>query len=219
MTRNRTSDLQVDKVERALEKMIVTLELAPADVLSVAELMKLLECGRTPLRLALERLRERGLVMSVPNRGFIIAPVSLDEFADLWEFSNPIEALSARLAARRITDEQLARLEEIVAQAEKIATEGDHQTLIEIDSEFHLQVAHASGNQYVVQTMNRVTNLQQRFSYIAARRGRDPVKSWESWLTEMRRVLAALKNRDPDEAELRMREHDEEARKRTKAFL
>jgi DNA-binding GntR family transcriptional regulator len=211
-------DTEVDRIEQTITEMITSLELAPGDVVSLSELTQRLDCGRTPLRLALERLTEQGLVVSVPNRGILIAPLSLDEFAEAYEFAIAVEGFAARLAAERISQEELARLEDILAELREGTL--DYRRSIVLDKVFHLTIANATRNRFATQAAIELYNLLQRyFESRADMMNHSEQTSWSIMVEELQAIVAALKNRDGAEAERRMRAHELAAKERVKSSL
>lgn len=204
-----------DRVESELRKKIITMELSPGAMVSEAYLTQLLNCGRTPLREAIQRLSQEYLLKSVPRRGVAIAGLSVVDLVDLIEALVLVEGFSARLAAERISDTELATLEQLVVKAEEASREGNISTVAELDYEFHYVIAQATGNRYLADTIDRLHRLVTRFGYIAWRRERNATAS----LAEHHHILAAFKNRDPDDAERQTREHTLRAKERiTAAF-
>lgn len=204
-----------DKIAEQLRKMIITLELPPGAVVTEAYLADRLGCGRTPLREALQRLAQEYLVVSVPRRGISIAGLSIVDFQQLIEALVLVEGFSAHLATERITDEELSKLETIVAKAEAASSERDFSTVAELDFEFHNLIAKATGNRYLADTIARLHRLATRFGYIAWQRE----GSGKASLSEHRQILAAFKSQDPVEAERQTREHTLRARERIVAAL
>lgn len=204
-----------DRVEGELRKKIITMELSPGAMVSEAYLGQLLNCGRTPLREAIQRLSQEYLLKSVPRRGVAIAGLSVVDLVDLIEALVLVEGFSARLATERISDTELVTLEQLVVKAEEASREGDISTVAELDYEFHYVIAQATGNRYLADTIDRLHRLVIRFGYIAWRRERSAAAS----LAEHRHILAAFKNRDPDDAERQTQEHTLKAKERiTAAF-
>src|SRR5579864_6231704 len=102
-----------ERAYRALEELIVTLQLAPGTVVSEASLAQRLGIGRTPIREALQLLAREKLVVIRPRRGIVVAEENLTAQLRLLELRREVERLLARAAARRATAEQRQRFVEI----------------------------------------------------------------------------------------------------------
>jgi DNA-binding GntR family transcriptional regulator len=94
----------------ALRELIVNGGLAPGQRLNERELCEQLAVSRTPVREALKVLTQEGLLQALPNRSPTVAPLDAGETAALVEVVAAIEALAGELAARRITEAQVAEL-------------------------------------------------------------------------------------------------------------
>jgi GntR family transcriptional regulator, rspAB operon transcriptional repressor len=190
--------------------MIVTMELQPDAIVNEASLMQRLKCGRTPLREAIQRLVQEDLVVSVPRRGISIPGLSVIEFSQIMEALTAVEGFSARLAAKRITAQQLGRLEENIAEEEDASRRSDLTTIAELDFEFHDIIAQATGNRYLTRMCVHLHHLVTRFGYL----GWKNEGNAESSLADHRQIVAALKSRDPEEAERQQTEHNGRAKER-----
>jgi DNA-binding GntR family transcriptional regulator len=206
-----------DKIADELRRMIITLELPPGAVVSEAFLTERLTCGRTPLREAVQRLAHEHLLVSIPKIGVSVAGLNMLEFAEMSDLLLILGNFAARQAAERITAAQLAELEEIVTRAEQARAAGDFSATAELDVNFHRVIAEATGNRYVADTMTFLHRLVTRFSHVVWQRQGDDAAGHS--LAEHRGILAALQNRDADEAERLTGEHNHNARERVRAAL
>jgi len=105
----RKGDLHHNAVSM-LRDMIVSGALAPGERLNERELCEQLQVSRTPVREALKTLTQEGLLHSLPNRSPVVAPLDAAETAALVDVVAAIEALAGELAARRVSDAQVAEL-------------------------------------------------------------------------------------------------------------
>ena len=88
----------------SLESAILTGELKPCERLVEQELAARLGMSRTPIREALRRLEERGLVRILPHRGAVVAEISPVDIENIYTVRCHVESLAARLAAERLAD-------------------------------------------------------------------------------------------------------------------
>jgi len=139
-----------ERVYRTIRERIIRLELSPGALLVESNLAEQLGTGRTPVREALKMLACENLVVIVPQRGIYVAEISLTDLQEIAELRAEVESLSARLAAERITPEQVAGLRDLAAQLVDVTAE-DVETLMSIDRQFHLAVATATGNKHLKQ--------------------------------------------------------------------
>jgi DNA-binding GntR family transcriptional regulator len=205
-----------DRVLTDLRRMILTLELAPGTEVTEAYLAELLNCSRTPLREALQRLAHEHLVVAVPRRGVTIAHLGIVEFGMLADAFKGVDSVIARLAAPRITDQQLTRLAELVALSGAAAKDGDLTEVIELDFLIHTTYGAAAGNRYLLEFQEMILRLLARYIYLGFRRSEDNAAQC---VTEHQQILEALRSRDADVVERATREHCEHGRDRMRTAL
>jgi len=203
---SRTSD----KIVEQLRKMIITSEIAPGANVSEAYLAKRLQCGRTPLREAIQRLSQEYLIVSEPRRGVTISDLSLLDFGKLIEALLVVEATSVGLAAKRISEEWIRRLEANVAETEAADNRGDLACVAELDSVFHNMLAQATNNHYLTDTITGLHRAFSRFGYIAWQRNQNAGDS----LREHHEILEAGRQKDHALARQLTRSHVLAARDR-----
>lgn len=199
-----------DQVEMELRRLILTLELEPGQALSESALMKRYGWGRTPLREAFQRLSEQGLLQSIPQHGAIVTPLDLFDFVEVMDAMSLVIGPAAALACKRLTEAELSQLDELVAQAESAAQNGDFERLSELDYQFHSVLAQATGNHYLSDYLRRLHQVARRYNYAAWKRERNAAPSLE----EHRQLAAIFKARDAVAAKTAMLQHIEGARQR-----
>jgi DNA-binding GntR family transcriptional regulator len=160
--------------------------------------------SRTPIREALRRLSEEGLVVGVPNRGAVVRTVTLEEAEHVYAVREPLEVLAARLAARRCTPRQVAELEGCLVRAERAAALGDRRTVILENNAFHDLIARASGNPVLTRMLDLLRNQVNLVRM--ALWARMPARPQET-LRQHRRILEALRSGDPEAAAAAARAH------------
>jgi DNA-binding GntR family transcriptional regulator len=199
-----------DRIEQELRDMIITLELPPGAKVSEADLIKRLGCGRTPLREALQRLAEMYLVVSVPRHGVSIAELSLTDYVQLIEAVSHLEGISARLAANRISQVDIQKLEQILQKAESALSEDDILGFLQCDFDFHHKIAGVTRNRYIIDMVVRLHRLTSRFIYLAWKNGGSTSES----IKEHKTILNAIKEKKAAEAERLTFEHTQNAKER-----
>jgi DNA-binding GntR family transcriptional regulator len=155
-----------DKAYRQLEELVVTLRLAPGEVLSEAALAKKLKIGRTPIREALQRLAREGLVLILPRRGVLVSEINVMTQLRLIEVRREIERLMARAAATRASAEERAEFRAIADGMDAAAGANDDIEFMRLDRQFNLLVAHAARNEFASKSMGLMHGLSRRFWYL-----------------------------------------------------
>jgi DNA-binding GntR family transcriptional regulator len=211
MAKNKQSlTRESDRIESELRRLILNLELEPGLAVSEATLMKQYGWGRTPLREACQRLAEQALLQMVPRQGVVIMPLSVFDFVEVMDAMSMVIGSAAALACKRLNDEQLDQLDELVSQGEAAAAVGDHIRVSELDSEFHRVLAEATGNRYLRDYLVHLQRVATRFNIATWKRDQDASPSLE----EHGQLVELLRQQDAAKAKAAMLEHIESARQR-----
>lgn len=190
-------------VRDAIEQDIVTGFYSPGDRLDEAGLAARHQVSRTPVREALIQLSTMGLVKMVPNRGAFVTQLTITELVEMFEVMGELEAMCARLAARRIRPEQLKRLEEAQAACATAQQAGNSDDYYYANAEFHRLIYEASGNGFLAENAHA---LQRRLKPYRRLQLRVPGRV-NSSLSEHEEVLAAIRAHDDARARDAMRNH------------
>jgi len=196
-----------DRVYAAIREAIVETnlyEIEETDLrLDERELAARLGCSRTPVREALLRLEQEGLVVGVPRRGYSIARKTKAELLELIVVWAALEGMAARLTAEHAGDEAIASLRTIFAKFDggRIAAEIDEYSAANI--RFHQRIIELSGNQALRQTADGL------FIHMRAIRHRTIGESrrFERSIVDHIHIIEALERRDAAQAEQLVRDH------------
>lgn len=112
----KTMEPAAARAYRALERMIVTLELAPGSVATEGAMIERVGLGRTPVREAIQRLAQHDLFQVIPRKGLLVSPVSRSGLLQILEARRPLERLIAHRAALQASDEQRSGLARIARE-------------------------------------------------------------------------------------------------------
>jgi DNA-binding GntR family transcriptional regulator len=119
--------LASERAYHLIKEKIITLELGPSSVIDEHSLMKELGLGRTPIREALQRLDAEGLVHIVPRRGMFVADISITDLQKIFEVRIVLAGFCARVAAQRVTANQIAQMEAVLQDLEQVQS-GDYRS-------------------------------------------------------------------------------------------
>ncbi len=144
-----------DAIYSTVKRRIVLNELKPGMALTELGLARELGCSQGPVREALLRLQEDGLVIRSGHRGTAVTPLDPEEAAEILALRRRIEMRGAVRAAAAVDDEALARLAELQAGMLTAAHAGDEYRLIETDTAFHLAIFSLSGLRALEQILVR----------------------------------------------------------------
>jgi DNA-binding GntR family transcriptional regulator len=185
-----------DQAYEAIKRRILSLSLAPGAVLAVDALAGELELGRTPIREALQRLEGEGLVVVLRRKGTFVAPLPTEHYLHLLEYRRQIECMAVRLAEERSGAQAVQALDAILARS------GD-DVHWDVDRAFHLELARASQNPYLLEAVERAYNLSIRMAIVILGRR----QSREELIQELTRIRDAIACRDGALAERLIAQH------------
>ena len=176
---------------RHIEEQIVTLRLKPGDIINDAEVAEKLGMSRTPVREALLRLEDDGLVEFAPRRGIFVAPIDLLDHLDLLETRRQLDSLLMRFAVRRARPEHCEELRDCAEKMQQAAERDDTKEFLRQDRRFDLIVYEASRNHSAIAAVARLHSHCRRFWY-AYQRKTDLAKS----AAHHTAIMYAIANRD-----------------------
>lgn len=196
-----------ESVYLKLEEEILSGQLKRGDSLAETALSTRLGVSRTPLRGALHRLAEEGLVEISPNRSATVIGIGDEELVDIYKIRMRLEGLASAEAAGRISEDDLKRLRDSVELAEFYIGKRDAEHLKELDSEFHSIIYKASGNRLLCKTL---TELHRNIQFYR-KRSLAVVERLEKSTAEHREILSAIERGDAEAADKLTSAHIEAA--------
>jgi len=192
-----------DDLRRRLEEEIFSGDLAPGSRLDETRLAGRFGVSRTPVREALLQLASAGLIEMRPRQGAVVAKITVQELLQMFEVMSELEAVCARLAARRMTDAERQQLRKIHARCGKLAKRSDPDAYYDANRDFH-EVIYAGAHNAFLEDSTR--KLRNRLSPFRRFQLRHPGRLQKSW-SEHDTVVRALLDGDPERAEQALRGH------------
>ncbi len=186
------SGSKIDAIYQALFRAILARELMPGMKLSEESIGELFSVSRTIVRAALNRLHIESLVELRQNRGAFVASTTPEEAQQVFEARNAIEREIFAKLAPRITDKQIAALEQHIQKEHEVRHTGDHAASILLSGEFHMHAAHMAGNDVLASFLK---TLISRTSLILAQHSTH--RETDCSLDEHAAILQALRARNP----------------------
>lgn len=154
-------ETQVVHAYTQIEELIATLKLAPSQVVSENMLSAMLDIGRTPVREALQQLAREGLVIIMPRRGIVVAPIDVRKQLRLLEMRRCIEGCVVALATRRATNAERQAFLRLADQME--AKRSDGKAFLALDGQFNQLLLDAARNEYAISSMKIMQGMSRRF--------------------------------------------------------
>lgn len=192
-TPNKKEDKQnFEEILKTLENLILTGRFRPGQRLVEADLVKHLSTSRYWVRDSLKILAEKGLVKIIPYKGAIVVDLSPKEIEDIFSIRVYLERLAVHQAVERLTPTHLKALKQIADRFEEAHRQGDIQSMIRYNTEFHDYIFQVADNSTLMQL---ISDMRTRLHIIRYAAWSSP-EVLEKIVEEHRMILKALKNKD-----------------------
>ena len=199
-----------EKAYLELRDRIVSLRIEPGALVREDEVMKDLRVSRTPVREALLRLTQERLVVVIPRRGTFVTEVHVGDVGRIYEFRRELEVVAAGWAAERRGDDDLAEIDELMAELREQnsvpVAETDARSQISSDQRAHNLVYRLAANPLIEDVLSSYYFLAARIWFLAS--GRVEMEEPFIGLIEL---FDAIKAQDAEAARRHAREHSEAA--------
>jgi DNA-binding GntR family transcriptional regulator len=202
MTRPRKGTLAED-LRRQIADEILDGRLAQGQHLDEQDLAARFGVSRTPVREALRLLAATGLVQERPRKGAVVAVVTQDRMAEMFEAMGEIEAACARFAALRMTPDERRHLADLHGAAAHLVTGADPGAYDQFNTEFHSALYAGSHNSFLQETAQA---MRQRLRPFRRAQFRVAGRVEHSW-AEHDAVVRAILRGDGETAYHTMRAH------------
>jgi DNA-binding GntR family transcriptional regulator len=188
------------KIYNELKNRIVFLDYKPHEVISVNKLAKEFGVSSVPIREALILLTSEKLVRIIPKSSVYITDVSFQELKDVFEIRYYLIGLAGRLAAQRITDQELDVIKDIITKNKR---EKDRKLLIRMDAELHNMINNSTKNKTLAEELERLRNRIGRLWFFA-RENEDYSKQIPQ---NFEQIVEALEERNASKCEQILKDH------------
>ncbi len=199
MNGNRLSE----RLRESIEEEIATGKLLPGAHLDEVDLATRFGVSRTPIREALRLLLGEGLIETRPQRGAVVAQVTPQRLIEMFEVMAELEGMCARLAARRMSDEELAKIEAAHEACRGSAAARDADAYFYNNERFHYAIYAASHNTFLFEQASALQRKLRPYRRLQLRVRNRPQRSFE----EHQAILDALREGDAEKAVQAIRSH------------
>jgi len=179
-------------------------ELPSGSVLTEQELVTRLGVSRTPIREALARLMQYGVVSRRPGSSVVVQAMDLSRYVQLAEVRGVLESYAARIFVRHATEADMVVLEQLARAVDEAAAGADEDRMVATETEFHSFLVKRSGNTELASILE-TTSLLTTFLALPSLPPAAPAPPGPT--TTHQDLVAVFRRRDPDEAERAMRAH------------
>lgn len=192
-----------EQVFKKLRMMILNYELKPGDKVIEGDIAKQFEVSRTPIREALHRLEEEGLITIYPRRFCLVNGITIDSIHEINLIRANLEPLTAIIATEKLTDKDLNNMSNILKEANLAFKNHDIELLINLNDDFHNVIIKSAELPRITKLLE---NLQDYFMLFRQSYMKNKDLAQRT-LLEHEEILKALKSRDKDLVEKVYKNH------------
>lgn len=209
---SRTGPL-FDQVYDILWKRILAGEISHGTRLSDLDWSKKLNVSRTPVREAMRKLQQDGILVQLDRGGCEIRRMETSDLRSLYRCRAVLEALAVREAVGNVTDRQVAKLTEVVDSTQAALDSRAFEHAFELNTRFHSLILKMSRNPYLERLLTDLRRmiLFARSSLMIAANQSEITDSYADHLQRVqvdhRLILDSIMARDAEAAAARMQSH------------
>lgn len=190
-----------DMAYTIIREKIVNCEYMPNQFMTEMELTEMIGVSRTPIREAINKLEQEGLVQVLPKRGIVIKEITVGTINDMFEVRILVEPYLVEVYGKDIPEEEIKRQLEIAS--DKTFHMGDKDSFVK-DHELHQLFYSVSRNSYFEEIMQRSYALNQRMRILSGMRSGERLRETQE---EHRKILTSMLKKEYAQAAQYMKEH------------
>ena len=192
-----------DVVFNTLRQAILRGEMEPGERLMEIALAERLGVSRTPIREAMRKLEQEGLVVMIPRRGAQVANITEKDLNDVLEVRIALENVAIEKACARMSEEEMSRLWLAAKEFEHTIAEGNLVKLAEADVAFHEVIYQASDNKRLIQVLNNMREQTYRYRYEYVKGN----STYNQLIDEHAKIIAGFEKKDSEYVKAIMHTH------------
>lgn len=192
-----------DVVFNTLRQAIIKGELKPGEKLLEIKLADMLGVSRTPIREAMRKLEQEGLVIMTPRHGVTVSGITRKHLQDVLEIRLALERLAIELACERMNAEQLKMLRGLHKEIKERKDSEDAHELSDIDEKFHEQIYNSTNNPRLIQMLENLREQMYRYRLVYMQ----DMDKRSRLITEHNRIVKALETHDAESGKNAISEH------------
>ncbi|UFJ43105.1 GntR family transcriptional regulator [Brevibacillus humidisoli] len=192
-------DIALETIRNA----IISGHFQPGEHLKERELAKEMGISTTPIKEAFRILSHEGLVETLPRKGTYVSEMVNSSIEETLMLKAYLEGLTARLAAVKITDQELEQLKHQIDVMEQLKNEQEIERYSEENTNFHMMIRRIAKSPILSKTLLTVENVDKAFR----KRALQLSTEIQQGFIEHQQIFEAIKLRDADLAETRMKQH------------
>ena len=207
----------VATVYDTLKREILELRLRPGSPIDETNLTERFGMSRTPIREALIKLAGEGLVLALPNRSTIVAPIDLLDLPQFFDALTLMYRVTTRLAAANHTAEDLLTIRELQQGYAEAVAARDIFDMIEVNRDFHSAIAAAGRNHYYCDMFDRLLDEGRRLLRFYYSSFNDDLPAL--FLDEHEEMVRAIEARDVAASDRIAKQHADQIVRQIQAYI
>jgi DNA-binding GntR family transcriptional regulator len=186
-----------EKILETIREAILRGTLKAGEKVAEPELAERFGISRTPIREAFRQLESEGYLTVIPRKGAVVTSLSERDVEEFYAIKSILEGYAARIAATRLTDKEVERLEAINDRLGQLANDGDVKTFFRVHNEFHELFIKAAGN---IKLADLIGQLMMKFNRLRMASLSLPGRM-EISVQEHRKIIQAFREQDGEKAD------------------
>jgi len=217
--KKQAKKLSSDEVYDLLKGELIKLKFRPGQILSEKEIISKFKLSRTPVRNALSKMERDGIIEIIPRKGAFIKFLSIKDVIEIFQARKALEGLAAYLAADHVDLENLRIFEDFYLKALQNNRDENPQEVSDFGIRFHEFIINCAANSRIKDILKglRVQLEISRIFFLHQDSKIQPSRTIQS-MKEHLEIIEALKRKDAELAERRMKDHIANAEKHTLTF-
>ncbi|PKM90044.1 MAG: GntR family transcriptional regulator [Firmicutes bacterium HGW-Firmicutes-12] len=196
-----------DIVFESLREAITNQVLKPGERLLENDLAEEMGVSRTPIREAMHKLEQEGLISIIPRKGAFVTQISLQDIKEIYEIRSTLESLASGLTAERATLEEIEEMQRCLVREAGFLNSEDITATVNEDICLHGMIYKAARNDRLLNTLDNLREQIYRMRFAVTMQ---PI--WKKKSLEMhKRLVEAISGRDIEEAQNLARSHIDDA--------
>lgn len=200
-----------------LKQEILELKLRPGSPVDETELSTRIGMSRTPIREALIKLANDGLVVTLPNRSTIVAPLDFLELPSFYDALTLMYRVTTRLAAQNRTDAEVVLIRKFQTDYAEAVAAKDVSRMIEVNRHFHSMIARAGKNRYYIELFDRLLDEGRRLLRFYYSSFNDELP--QVYLDEHEKMVGAIEARDVETADRIAKQHADQIVRQIQSYI
>jgi DNA-binding GntR family transcriptional regulator len=190
-----------------LRDSILKRQLAPGNQLVETVIADKLNVGRTPIRAAIRRLADEGLVNVIPNRGAFVIQPTKEEIVQAYELRMELEQLAARLAVPLMDETDYERMRTLCDEESETIQRTDIRAYLEINKAFHMTYIQKCANKFLIDFAEKLIDQTNIYLILYEKVFYRASPHDAPGAAEHREMIPVFQSKDAELAGMKVREH------------